>query len=88
MGCRTLAGRTEPLSAALEKILLFAGRITTALKYVMSDKQDYVLAIDNGTQSVRALVFDLRGQIVAKSKMYHRLSPLYHSIRRITGYPR
>ena len=30
---------------------------------------EYVLAIDNGTQSVRALVFDLDGQIVAKSKV-------------------
>lgn len=30
---------------------------------------DYVLAIDNGTQSVRALVIDLNGQIVAKSKV-------------------
>ncbi len=29
----------------------------------------YLLAIDNGTQSVRALVFDLQGQLVAKSKV-------------------
>jgi sugar (pentulose or hexulose) kinase len=28
---------------------------------------DYILAIDNGTQSVRALLFDLRGNLVAKS---------------------
>jgi len=35
----------------------------------MSNQEDYVLAIDNGTQSVRALVFDLNGQIVAKSKI-------------------
>ncbi|GAB5453244.1 MAG: FGGY-family carbohydrate kinase [Halioglobus sp.] len=34
----------------------------------MSD-QAYVLAIDNGTQSVRALVFDLDGHLVAKSKV-------------------
>jgi len=34
-------------------------------------KQDkpYLLAIDNGTQSVRALVFDLDGQVVAKTKI-------------------
>ena len=35
----------------------------------MSDDIPYVLAIDNGTQSVRALVFDLDGQLVAKSKI-------------------
>ena len=29
----------------------------------------YLLAIDNGTQSVRALIFDLDGQVVAKSKV-------------------
>jgi sugar (pentulose or hexulose) kinase len=28
-----------------------------------------VLAIDNGTQSARALLFDLRGQLVAKSRV-------------------
>jgi sugar (pentulose or hexulose) kinase len=28
---------------------------------------DHILAIDNGTQSVRALVFDLKGNLVAKS---------------------
>ena len=26
-----------------------------------NNKQDYLLAIDNGTQSVRALLFDLKG---------------------------
>lgn len=31
--------------------------------------KDYLLAIDNGTQSVRALVFDTDGQLVAKSKV-------------------
>ena len=31
--------------------------------------KDYLLAIDNGTQSIRALVFDLEGQLVAKSKV-------------------
>ncbi len=30
---------------------------------------DYLLAIDNGTQSVRALVFDLRGRLVAKARV-------------------
>ncbi|MBT4519171.1 MAG: carbohydrate kinase [Halieaceae bacterium] len=35
----------------------------------MGSDQDYILAIDNGTQSIRALVFDLQGQIVAKSKV-------------------
>lgn len=29
----------------------------------------YVLAIDNGTQSIRALVFDTQGNVVAKSKV-------------------
>ena len=29
-----------------------------------------ILAIDNGTQSVRALLFDLRGDIVAKSQVH------------------
>ena len=33
------------------------------------DKQNYVLALDNGTQSIRALLFDLNGQLVAKSKI-------------------
>lgn len=35
----------------------------------MSEQESYVLAIDNGTQSVRALLFDLQGQIIAKSKV-------------------
>jgi len=30
---------------------------------------DYLLTIDNGTQSVRAIIFDLKGQVVAKSKV-------------------
>ncbi len=41
----------------------------------MSNNKDYVLAIDNGTQSVRALVFDLEGQLVAKSKV--EIEPYY-----------
>ena len=31
--------------------------------------RDHLLAIDNGTQSVRALIFDLRGNLVAKSQV-------------------
>ncbi|HJV86484.1 MAG TPA: FGGY-family carbohydrate kinase [Noviherbaspirillum sp.] len=31
---------------------------------------DYILAIDNGTQSVRALLFDLHGRIVARSQVH------------------
>jgi len=31
--------------------------------------QEFVLAIDNGTQSVRALLFDLRGNLAAKSRV-------------------
>ena len=35
----------------------------------MSADKKYLLAIDNGTQSVRALVFDLDGQLIAKSQV-------------------
>lgn len=31
--------------------------------------KDQLLAIDNGTQSVRALIFDLRGNLIAKSRV-------------------
>ena len=31
--------------------------------------QDLILAIDNGTQSVRALIFDLQGNLLAKSRV-------------------
>jgi sugar (pentulose or hexulose) kinase len=34
-----------------------------------SDSPQYLLAIDNGTQSVRAIVFDQDGRLVAKSKI-------------------
>src|SRR5688500_9369861 len=34
-----------------------------------------ILAIDNGTQSVRALLFDLQGNIVAKSQVH--LTPYF-----------
>ncbi len=40
----------------------------------MSQK-DHLLAIDNGTQSVRALLYDLRGNLVAKSQV--ALDPYY-----------
>ena len=30
---------------------------------------EHLLAIDNGTQSVRALLFDLQGNLVAKSQV-------------------
>lgn len=42
---------------------------------LVTDNNDYVLAIDNGTQSVRALVFDLDGQLIAKSKV--EIEPYY-----------
>ncbi|MCP5334813.1 MAG: carbohydrate kinase, partial [Oceanospirillaceae bacterium] len=32
-------------------------------------QKEYVLAIDNGTQSVRALLFDLQGNLIAKGKV-------------------
>lgn len=37
--------------------------------------QDYLLAIDIGTQSIRALLFDLNGKIMAKSKV--EIEPYY-----------
>jgi len=40
---------------------------------------DYILAIDNGTQSVRALIFDLSGRLIAKTRVpidhYHATAP-------------
>ncbi len=38
---------------------------------------DCILAIDNGTQSVRALLFDRDGQLVARSQV--KFDPVYHS---------
>jgi sugar (pentulose or hexulose) kinase len=38
---------------------------------------DHILAIDNGTQSVRALLFDLRGDLVAKSRV--EIDPYFSS---------
>jgi len=37
----------------------------------------YLLSIDNGTQSVRALLFDLQGNLVAKTQVH--LQPAYYS---------
>jgi sugar (pentulose or hexulose) kinase len=31
--------------------------------------QEYILSIDNGTQSIRAMIFDLQGTLIAKSRM-------------------
>jgi sugar (pentulose or hexulose) kinase len=41
----------------------------------MSDQ--YILSIDNGTQSVRALLFDLHGNLVSKTQVH--LTPPYYS---------
>ena len=38
-------------------------------------EQRYLLAIDNGTQSVRALLFDLAGNLLGKGKV--ELEPYY-----------
>ena len=35
----------------------------------MTLSKSYILAIDNGTQSVRALLFDLHGNLVDKSQV-------------------
>ena len=37
--------------------------------------EDMLLAIDNGTQSVRALLFDLRGNLIAKTQVH--IEPYY-----------
>lgn len=41
--------------------------------------KDQILAIDNGTQSVRALIFDLKGQLIAKNRVpiqpYYSVKP-------------
>ena len=34
-----------------------------------SEMKNYILSIDNGTQSVRALLFDLDGELIAKGKV-------------------
>ena len=45
-------------------------------------RQDLLLALDCGTQSVRALLFDLQGQLVAKSQVrlddYRTPQPGWH----------
>ncbi len=38
-------------------------------------QQEYILSIDNGTQSVRALLFDLKGNLAAKGKI--EIEPYY-----------
>ncbi|MBD3655594.1 FGGY-family carbohydrate kinase [Marinobacter sp.] len=43
----------------------------------MSDRQPLILAIDNGTQSVRALLFDTRGNLVGKGKQ--EIKPYFSS---------
>ena len=40
-------------------------------------KEKYFLSIDNGTQSVRAIVFDMNGQLIAKSKV--EIEPYFSS---------
>ncbi len=37
--------------------------------------RDFILAVDQGTQSVRAMIFDLHGQLVAKSQIH--IQPCY-----------
>ncbi len=41
----------------------------------MSETKDLLLAIDQGTQSVRAMIFDLSGELVAKSQVH--ITPYY-----------
>src|SRR3954471_24782960 len=54
-----MGGEPERLSGIMEVQLRPAD---------MNDKT--ILAIDNGTQSVRAILFDLNGNIVAKSQVH------------------
>ena len=37
--------------------------------FVIQHNEKLLLTIDNGTQSVRALIFDLKGKLLAKSKV-------------------
>jgi len=37
------------------------------------ENKDLLLSIDNGTQSLKALIFDLKGELIAKDRLY--LSP-------------
>ncbi len=59
--CFGRAGHRRPESGTQTRIL-FTG-------LTMSGKQ-YVLSIDNGTQSIRALLFDLQGNLEAKSQVH------------------
>ena len=43
----------------------------------MNHSKNKILAIDVGTQSSRALVFDAQGQVLAKAQVFHE--PVYHS---------
>jgi sugar (pentulose or hexulose) kinase len=43
--------------------------ITKSKQKTTNTNEDYLLALDNGTQSIRALLFDLKGNLVAKSKV-------------------
>jgi len=54
--------------------------------------KDLILAIDCGTQSVRALIFDLQGQLLQKSRVpiepYFSTAPAWPSrIPRFSGRP-
>ena len=35
----------------------------------LPEQEKFILTLDNGTQSIRALVFDLKGNLVAKSRI-------------------
>lgn len=64
----------------MEYLLQYSDCLTIAEKLVETliknrsgcvvSQSEYVLAIDNGTQSIRALVFDTEGNVVAKSKVH------------------
>ena len=41
----------------------------------MSGNKDLLLAIDQGTQSVRAMIFDSQGELLAKSQVH--IQPYY-----------
>jgi len=43
--------------------------VTQKLNPNSQSTKNYLLAIDNGTQSIRALLFDLQGELVGKSKI-------------------
>ena len=53
----------------IEQIKMQPNSHNTQTSLLNKNTQDYILALDNGTQSIRALLFDLHGQLVAKSKV-------------------